>query len=518
MNLVSVSQMYEIDKRAQTDFYIPLAAILEQAGYQIACHIRDYLGADKTAKIAIVVGHGNNALDALIAARYLYNWDFTIKVFVLADEASLSNNMRLYISMLHKTGADVNYIDCDFIWDRFSISLRMCDIIVDGILGIGFTGKLSPQFEKAVEIINKLPVRKIAVDIPSGCLADTGEVPTIAVKADLTLCICLPKFGLFLAPANTYTGQIKIVEINIPKKLTTALSSTALITADDIPALLPQRNPHMHKYQAGKAVVLAGNVGTAGAACLAATACTRIGAGLVDLFTMHIVYPILAAKLTEVLVYPVQESAAEQALSKFIQSAHTAKALLVGPGLGNNQHTKEFLRYILQNCSKPLVLDADALSAAFAEPQLVRDYPADIIITPHTGEFSRLININASTIETNKLELAREFAVNMNVTVVLKGSITVIATPDGRAHIHNCPMENMASAGMGDVLAGIITGLITQGQEVKSACILGTFIHTYTAGFLAKQGLNVGLSASELIQALPYAVTDFKKTLLVNGR
>mgnify|MGYP003586516639 CR=1 FL=1 len=513
MNVVSTGQMYEIDKRAQTDYLIPSAAILEQAGYQIACALRHELAEKDGAKIAVIAGHGNNAIDALIAARYLSNWGFSIKVFVLSTQDSLNTAMQLYIAMLQEFNVEIIYMGTEFVWDRFSIAIRMCDIILDGILGIGFVDALTANFEKAVDIINKIPVKTVSIDIPSGCRADTGEIPTIAVKADLTLTICLPKQGLFLSPTNSHIGQLKVLEINIPRALTEQVSNTQLLTEDLIRPLLPERNAHLHKYQVGKATIFAGNIGMVGAAFLASTACMRIGAGLVDTFTMQATYPILAGKMTEALVYPIGEDTPAQALQKFISSTKSSQSVLVGPGLGNNIYTKDFLPYILSNVnSKNLVLDADALSAAFAHPELIKKYSGDIIITPHAGEFSRLINVNAATIETNKIELARKFAISMNITVVLKGPVSIIALPTGEAYINNCALTNMASAGMGDVLAGMITGLIAQGVSSKNACLIAVYLHTYTAQTLQNKGLDVGMLATDLVNELPLAINYFKKS------
>lgn len=512
MKLVSASQMQVIDKRAQTDYLIPLAAIFEQAGYKVALEVKKILQDKKGSKISIVAGSGNNAIDSLVAARYLHDWDLAVKVFVLSSITEVKADMQPYTATLQELGVETVFFDDEHVWDRFSISLRMSDIIVDGILGTGFKDTLSERYEKAIHIINLLPVKTVSVDIPSGCHADTGDVPTSAVKADVTLCLCLPKYCLFLAPANAYVGELRVLEINIPKKLLSMHANAELITPELVRSLLPARSPHMHKYQAGKASILAGNSGMIGACYLAATACMRIGAGIVDVFTMQAVYNALAVKLTESLLYPVSEAEPEVALTKFIASANTAKSVLVGPGLGNNACTKAFVAHILSKLNVPLVLDADALSALSNYQDMARQYSSELVITPHTGEFSRLINVKASVIETNKIEYATNFATANKTIVVLKGSVTIIALPDGEIFINNAPLPGMASAGMGDVLAGMITGLIAQGLSAKAACIVGVYLHTQTARFLAERGLAIGLLASDLAQSIPLALADFTKS------
>lgn len=511
MKLVSTSQMQVIDKRAQTDYLIPLAAIFEQAGYKVALEVKKILQNKKGNKVSIVAGSGNNAIDSLVAARYLQDWDFAIKVFILNPLNEIKADMQPYIATLQELDTEIIFFDDEHVWDRFSINLRMSDVILDGILGTGFKGTLSDRYEKAVQIINLLPVLTLSVDIPSGCYADTGEIPTIAVKADTTLCLCLPKYCLFLAPANSHVGELRMLEINIPKKLLNMHANAELITPELVYSLLPERSPHMHKYQAGKASILAGNLGMIGACYLAASSCMRIGAGIVDVFTMQAAYSALSVKLTEALLYPVTEVEPEIALNKFTASANTAKAVLVGPGLGNNAYTKAFVAYILNKLNVPLVLDADALSALGNYQDMARRYANELVITPHTGEFSRLINVKASVIETNKMEYATNFATTNKTIVVLKGSVTIIALPDGEIFINNAPLSGMASAGMGDVLAGMITGLIAQGLSAKNACIVGVYLHTQTAKFLQEQGLAVGMLASDLLKSIPLALADFTK-------
>ena len=506
MKIATKAQMYEIDKKAQKEFFMPVVAIVEQVGYQLALEIKQFMSVKSGQKICIVAGKGNNAADAFVAARYLASWNFTVKLFLLDPIKDLNEVALDSLETLKALKLDISYFNTENTWDRFSINLRLCDAIVDAVLGIGFVGRLTDIYERAIKIMNEIDIPKIAVDLPSGSYADTGEIPTIAVQASLTLSICLPKMGLFLAPACQHVGELKIIPTNIPRCLLENQVQQELITETIVKQYLPKRSKHLHKYQAGKATILAGNINMLGASVLATEACMRTGAGIVDLFTMEAVYPLVATKLTEAMVYSVNNESVEVALQKFMHSANNAKAVLVGPGLGNNKNTREFVPYILEKLKVPLVLDADALNVVGNNIELLRQYANEIVITPHTGEFSRMINVSGFEIETNKLEYARQYAQQWKVTIVLKGSVTVVAMPNGYVYVNNQAVPAMATAGMGDVLAGMITSLLAQGLDVQQACVAAVYLHTYTAKILEQQELAVGLLASDIVKNIPRGI------------
>ncbi len=498
--------MYEIDKKAQKEFLLPQLVIVEQVGYQLAMEINSFAATITGKTICIVAGKGNNAADAFVAARYLAAWNYKVKLFLLDAVKDLNEVALANLEILIALKLDISYFNTENTWDRFSINLRLCDIIVDAVLGIGFVGRLTDVYERAIKIINAIEIPKISIDLPSGSYADTGEIPTIAVKANLTLSVCLPKMGVFLAPTCHNVGILKIIETNIPNCLLEEQTHQELITKKMIKEYLPERNQHAHKYQTGKATLLAGNDNMLGASVLATEECLRTGAGLVDLFTMESVYPIVAGKLTEAMVYAVKDETVETALQQFIHSANNAKAVLVGPGLGNNKNTKEFIPYVLEKLKVPLVLDADALNVLSNHIELLKQYPNEIVITPHTGEFSRMINVSGFEIETNKLEYARQYAQQWKITIVLKGSVTVIATPDGQVYVNNKPMPAMATAGMGDVLAGMITSFLAQGLDAKRASVVAVYLHTYTAEIIKEeQQITVGLLASDIVKNIPHS-------------
>lgn len=511
MNIISKEQMYEIDNKAQKNFLLPLNVIMEQAGYQIALSVCEYLNNDTTKKITIVAGKGNNAGDALVAARYLFDQGFNIRLFMLNSTKELSPLTLDNFNILKAMGIEAVSLEQTHTWDRFTISLRLSDVILDAILGIGFEDVLAENYEKAINLINQIPTPKIAIDVPSGTCADTGKVPSVAIQASLTLTLCLPKIGLFLAPASKHVGDLKVLPLNIPKQLLANYNKQVLISEDLITPLLPKRVNYVHKYQVGKVSVLAGNTGTCGAAILASRACMRSGSGLVDLFTFKEAYPIVAAALTEVLVNPVEETEAAVALAKFIASASTSKAALIGPGLGNTAHSREFLVHILSTLKIPLVLDADALNVISKHLDLLEHYPADVVITPHSGEFSRLIGVSSFEIEANKLAYASKYAQQWKITIVLKGNVTVVATPDGRTFVNNASIPAMATAGMGDVLAGMIAAFIAQGLDMTAAAITGVYLHMQAACMLRDHdNINIGMLASDVADKIPVVLTTLK--------
>ena len=504
MKIVNKAQMYEIDKKAQKEFFLPVIAIVEQVGYQLALEIKQFSLARAGKKICIVAGKGNNAADAFVAARYLASWEFNVKIFLLDAVKDLNEVALGSLEVLKALDLDISYFNTENTWDRFSINLRLCDVIVDAVLGIGFVGRLTDVYERAITIMNEIDIPKIAIDLPSGSYADTGEIPTIAVKASMTLSICLPKMGVFLAPTCQNVGILKIIATNIPNCLLEQYAQQELITRQLVKKYLPERNRHAHKYQVGKASILAGNMHTLGASVLATEACLRTGAGIVDLFTPESVYVPVATKLTEAMVYAIADEPVETALQKFLHSANNSKAVLVGPGLGNNKTTREFIPYILEKLKVPLVLDADALNVVGNHLELLKQYPNEVVITPHTGEFSRMINVSGFEIETNKLEYARQYAQQWKITIVLKGSVTVVATPTGYVYVNNQPVPAMATAGMGDVLAGMIASLLAQGLDAERASVSAVYLHTEAARLIEQEEqLSQGLLASDLIKYIP---------------
>jgi NAD(P)H-hydrate epimerase len=367
-------------------------------------------------------------------------------------------------------------------------------------------------YREAIKLINNAGKPVIAVDIPSGLHADTGTILGSAIRATLTIACGLPKLGLYVGAGIDQTGVVHVVDIGIPQPYMDAIESqTLLLTSDSAFQTLPERFPSSHKGTFGHAGIIAGSVGKTGAAALAALAALRIGAGLVTVATPSSVNDVLEAKLLEAMTLPMPETKARtlarSALDRVIAFIQARTAIAIGPGLSTHPETVELVQSMMKHLDRPSVLDADALNALAGRASLLTECKTPPILTPHPGEMARLeVDATTQSVNADRIGTARRFARERGVFVVLKGARTVIARPDGLVAI--CPTGNpgMATAGTGDVLTGMIVGLLAQRVPSWEAACAATYFHG-SAGDLASQHLGQpGMLASDLIAQIPYAL------------
>jgi NAD(P)H-hydrate epimerase len=396
--------------------------------------------------------------------------------------------------------------------DQASPLLASSDILVDALLGTGLSSLVTGAYREAIELINNAGKPVIAVDIPSGLHADTGTILGCAIRATLTIACGLPKLGLYVGAGIDQTGVVHVVDIGIPQAYMDAIDSqTLLLTSDSAFQTLPERLPSSHKGTFGHAGIIAGSVGKTGAAALAARAALRIGAGLVTVATPSSVNDVLEAKLLEAMTLPIPETKARtlarSGLDRVIAFIRARTAIAIGPGLSTHPETVELVQSMMKHLDRPSVLDADALNALAGRASLLTECKTPPILTPHPGEMARLeVDATTQSVNADRIGTARRFARERGVFVVLKGARTVIARPDGLVAI--CPTGNpgMATAGTGDVLTGMIVGLLAQRVPSWEAACAATYFHG-SAGDLASQHLGQpGMLASDLIAQIPYAL------------
>jgi NAD(P)H-hydrate epimerase len=390
--------------------------------------------------------------------------------------------------------------------------LASSDILIDALLGTGLTSVVTGTYREAIDLINSVEKPVIAVDIPSGLQADTGAILGRAIRATLTVTCGLPKLGLYIDAGIDRAGIIRVVDIGIPSAYVDAIESrTLLLTRDSAFQSLPERPPSSHKGTFGHAGIIAGSVGKTGAAALAARAALRVGAGLVTVATPSSVNDVLEAKLLEAMTMPLPETKARtlarSGLDRVLAFIQTRTAIAIGPGLSTHPETVELVQSLMKHLDRPSVLDADALNALTGRASLLTECKTPPILTPHPGEMARLeIDATTQSVNADRIGTARRFARERGVFVVLKGARTVVARPDGLVAI--CPTGNpgMATAGTGDVLTGMIVGLLAQRVPPWEAACAATYFHG-SAGDLAAQHLGQpGMVASDLIAQIPYAL------------
>ncbi|RYD03294.1 hypothetical protein N752_20905 [Desulforamulus aquiferis] len=364
------------------------------------------------------------------------------------------------------------------------LALLSTDIIVDALYGTGFHGEVEEKVAKVIELVNVSNRPIISVDIPSGVLADSGKVLGACIRANHTVTFGLPKLGLVMEPGASFAGEIHVVDISLPGKLTDLSGSgKQLLTLETISAWFSPRSPEGHKGSYGRVLILAGSRGMVGAARLTAKGALRAGAGLVTLAVPESVQPVAAASLDEAMTKGLPETGegtfSEDALDMLLEYCKQADVLALGPGITTHPETVKLIRTLLPKLTIPTVIDADGLNALSESTDILGNTTVPLVITPHPGEMSRLLNISVHEIQDDRLNYATVAAIEWNLTVLLKGAGTIVASPGGNVYINPTGNPGMATGGSGDVLTGIIAGLLGQGlrrsmlQQPVLICMVG---------------------------------------------
>ena len=515
MKIVTGTEMQALDRRTITEAHVPSTVLMERAGEGIVRHLEEHCGPVRGKTIAILCGKGNNGGDGLVVARLLHRRRARIHVVLLTPVTDLGRDAAtMYRRLVRVTGrtAIIRFRSADQVRPLLASS----DILIDALLGTGLSSVVTETYREAIELINSAGKPVIAVDIPSGLHADTGAILGQAIRATLTIACGLPKLGLYVGAGIDQAGAIRVVDIGIPPAYVDAIESrTLLLTSDCAFQSLPERAPSSHKGSFGHAGIIAGSVGKTGAAALAARAALRVGAGLVTVGTPSSVNDVLEAKLLEAMTMSLPETKARtlarSGLDRVVAFIQARTAIAIGPGLSTHHETVELVQSLMKHLDRPSVLDADALNALAGRASLLTECNTPPILTPHPGEMARLeVDATTQSVNADRIGTARRFAQERGVFVVLKGARTVIARPDGLVAI--CPTGNpgMATAGTGDVLTGMIVGLLAQRVPAWEAACAATYFHG-SAGDLASQHLGQpGMLAGDLIAQIPYALQRTK--------
>lgn len=513
MKIVTAAQMQALDRLAITEAQIPSLTLMAHAGAGVVAAMERVFGAPAGKRVVVVCGKGNNGGDGFVVARLLKQKRARVHAVLMTRPADLVGDAKaMYRRFIGAAGAAAVH-SCPSP-ERLRALLGSCDLIVDALLGTGLSAPITGPYQAAIEAINHADRPVTAVDLPSGIHADTGAILGAAVRARLTVTFGLPKLGLYVGPGIDHAGEIRIADIGIPRAYADAVNSQiSLITADEVRRFLPARMPSAHKGTFGHAGIIAGSVGKTGAAAMAANAALRIGAGLVTVATPSSVNDTLEAKLLEVMTVPMPETKARtlarSGLDRLVAFTNARSAVAIGPGLTTHPETVELIHALIGRLELPSVLDADALNALAGRTRLLTECKVPPILTPHPGEMARLEQqATPQSINADRIGTASRFAQGRGVILVLKGARTVVAHPDGRVAI--CPTGNpgMATAGTGDVLTGIIVGLLAQRLRPWEAACAGTYLHGL-AGDLAAADLGpTGMTAGDLIDRIPYALAQ----------
>ena len=511
MHIVNASQMQELDQRTIHEAGVPVEVLMERAGNGVVTALEEMEGSLHGKTVAIFCGKGNNGGDGFVVARLLRRKGCTVHVCLLAKTQELNGDAKTMYQRYTNLVDTAKFLTCPS-QEKIQQLLGQSDIIVDALLGTGISSSVKNEYAATINTINASGLLTIAVDIPSGIQTDTGMVLGTAIRAKLTVTFGYPKLGLFLGPAIDHVGEIRQVNIGIPDEYIEGLPiHTTRITADEVKGILPDRKPSSHKGTYGHTGIIAGSPGKTGAAALAALAAFRVGTGLVTIATPQSVNARLESKTLEAMTLPMPETSEHTfslaALPLLETFAQTHQAVGLGPGLTTHPETMEMVQALIPEIQRPCVIDADAINALAEKPAILRNCHSTPVLTPHPGEMARLVgDISAQHVNAHRLSVAQEFAQHHSCILVLKGARTIVAEPDGQAAI--CPTGNpgMATAGMGDVLTGMIAGLLAQGLPPGLAAKAGVFLHGL-AGDLGMHKLGqTSLIASDLLNFIPQAI------------
>ena len=508
--LVRAEGQKVLDHLAIEEFGIPPFTLMENAGRGAALIIEQSYGPLRGCKVVVCCGSGNNGGDGYVVARILYNRGAHVSVFSLKPPASPeAKNHWLLLQKLQSYDRS----------DRLQLNTathegpRAADLYIDALFGIGINRPLKGVAAELVARMNATDVPVIALDIPSGLDADLGLPHGTAVRADVTVTFNSHKPGFFLGEGPAYTGHVSVVHIGIPPSLLAydAVGPVDWISTDEaISSAIPKRDPQAHKYSAGMVLVVGGSPGLSGAPILSARAAARIGAGYVACAVPKSIQPILAGAMTEIPAIGLNECSdggisTEAAMRTLQPWLAKTNALVVGPGLGRNPNTQQFVRALLRECLVPVVVDADALVTA-TELLNTHGEPRNWILTPHTGEFKRMTK--SKELSRDRLHLAREWASNWNCTLILKGFPSIIGLAKERALVCSTGNPALATAGTGDVLSGLCGGLLAQGCGSSTAAVCATHIGGKTADQYAEKNHPGTMIAGDMTDGISDALNS----------
>ena len=483
---------------------IDAASLMERAGREVARAATTVAGGVSGRRAVVLCGKGNNGGDGLVAARHLGRWGIRTSVVMLEPPESLKQPAATSFRRLGETDARVR----PFSPPTLARELGRADVAVDAIFGTGFRGSPEGDWERAIAGLNDWGGPVVAVDIPSGVNGETGAVEGLAVTADVTVTFGATKLGIVLLPGALYAGLIEVVDIGFPADLLRA--DVGLTEGEDVAAMLPARPPDTHKRDAGVVTVIGGSRLMTGAVSLMGEAAYRAGAGLVSVAVPEGILPVVQTAFRETTFIPLPATRAGTVAGpadRLDEVVRSADAVAIGPGMTTDEETATFIRSFVRSCPVPIVVDADGLNAFTGRAAELADRRAEAVLTPHAGEFARLAGITAADVGVDRVGHARKLASDVQATVLLKGSRTVIASADGRVRINTTGGPSLATGGTGDVLTGMIAGLIARGLAPLDAATAGAYLHGI-AGALAGAEKGEGATAGDVLSRVPGAVAE----------
>lgn len=498
MRILTPEQMKQTEQAAD-QMGVSYEALMLAAGQAAARHIGEHTSVCRS--VLVLCGKGNNGGDGYVVARLLAEAGVQVRVLVAEPpKTPLAQQMHKAakeqgIELIPADGAD------------FAALCEHAQLIVDGILGTGFAGGLDERLSAICAAVNASKATVFALDIPTGVSAATGAAASDAIRADFTIAFDSAKPGHFAYPGREHSGQLLMTDIGVPAAVRQCISTTHhLMGPDVVRPLLKPRYTNSHKGSYGRLLNLAGSGRYPGAAALSTRAALRCGVGYVTLASTRRVCYMVNQTAPEVVLLPCPQGAdggvSARALPAILTEANRATAVVAGCGLGQGEETRQIIRELLTNCTVPLILDADGINALAGNIDILKEADCPVILTPHPAEFARLLGISVGEVLADSYTLGSRFAGETGVTLLLKGSTTLVFSPDGQVRLSCSGNPGMAKAGSGDVLSGIIGALAAQGLAPADAAACGAWIHGRAGSIAAQQFSPTAMLPTDIIGCL----------------
>ncbi|MBI2442213.1 MAG: NAD(P)H-hydrate dehydratase [Lentisphaerae bacterium] len=522
MKVITTAAMRELELKSAAEYNVPSKLLMDHAGLGVARFV-DYLFRVKgyyNRVVRLVAGRGNNGGDVFAAAWHLRQMKYAVDLLLAGSAQDISGDALIYLNRLKSKRIRVNELPTLKDWEEAIAFVRHggaadAPIVVDGVLGTGLQGPARGPASGAIRFINTQANSSlvVAVDVPSGLDSDTGLATGEAVRADYTLTMGLPKRGLVEPCAVDHVGRLEVIPIGIPKELTDNIASDLeLIAPSDLQPLFVRRARGSHKGAFGHLLIVGGAAGYSGAAALAARAALRSGVGLVTVVVPRGIVDIVGSYAPEAMVHGVPETEIGSLTSgwwpAWAERRQAFSAILAGPGMTRHAETATLVRLLLAGAEVPLALDADALNVFEGQLAELAQHSAPLVITPHPGEMARLLGNSAGDVQARRFEAARQAAERARAVVVLKGAGTLVAEAGQPLSVNLGGNPGMATGGVGDVLAGLLGGLLAQGLPPRDAARAAVFLHGRAGDLAAIKKSEAGLIAGDLIEELPGAFQD----------
>jgi len=516
MKVVTAAEMQEIDRRATSEFGIPSLLLMENAGLQVALEIERSFQQCLHLPLVLFCGKGNNGGDGFVIARHLLNRGRSVHILLFGRKQEVKGDALINLQILERMGVSIREVQK---LSDLEADLRVIEgagLLVDSLLGTGAIPPAKGLLGEAISFLNGSGKPIVAVDIPSGLGADESHPLGECVQATLTVALGLPKRSLILYPAASFAGRVKVADIGVPRQLLQNPEIRLnLIEGEEVVGAFPPRRRDAHKGNFGHVLVVAGSPGKTGAGAMASKAALRIGAGLVTFALPASLNDAMEAKLDEVMTEPLPETEertlSSSALEKILHLLEGKDCLALGPGLSSHPETGELVRKLIPQVKIPMVVDADGINALSLHLQVLGQVQCPLVLTPHPGELSRLLSISVEEVQRNRIALAQKFSSGFRIFLVLKGKGTLICDPGGEVFVNPSGGPGMATAGSGDVLTGLLAGLIGSGINIPLSLRAGVFLHGLAGDLAAEEWGEEPMVAGDILSKVPDALRQIKK-------